>query len=228
MATATSLENATIRVDHASKRASLVDVAQMVLDCGEDEAKAALHKLLGSNADVDEDCPRRQINNRGGFTQVADVGFLIEIIWLLPAEIADDIRRKMCHSVCKLCGGDARLVGEAEERHIAMREASLRAKAQTGKKDNMPVGFELLGVHDQEKLAKQMVEQFLKGRDQGLRRKALELEEAKISLKRKRCDTVIYIYQSLEKLDITLDSRAQVHILDTIAQITKPDISEVV
>lgn len=71
-----------------------------------------------------------------------------------------------------------------------------------------------------------MVQQFLKGGDQDLRRKALELEERKISLKRKRYDTIIYMYRSLEELDITLDSRAQVHILGTIAQITKPDISE--
>ncbi|CAN0423691.1 unnamed protein product [Pylaiella littoralis] len=134
----------------------------------------------------------------------------------------------MCHSVCKLCGGDARLVGDAEERHIAMREASLRAKAQAGKKDNMPASFELLGVQDQQELAKKMVEQFPKSRDRNIQRKALELEEAKISLKCTRCDTVIYIYQSLEELEITLDPRAQVYILDTIAQITKPDISEVV
>lgn len=228
MATLASLDNATIRVDHISKRASLVDVAKMVLDCGDDEAKAELNKLLGPTADADEDCPRLQINNRGGFTQVANVDFLIEIIWLLPGAIPDDVRRKMCHAVCHLCEGDASLVTDTEARHIAMREASLRAHAQGGKKDNMPAGFELLGVQDQQELAKEMVQQLLKGRDQDLRRKALELEERKISLKRKHCNTVIYMYPSLEELDVTLDTRAQVHILDTMAQTTKPDVSEMV
>ncbi|CAN0326656.1 unnamed protein product [Pylaiella littoralis] len=197
MATATSLDNATIRVDHVSKRASLVDVAKMVLDCGEDHAQAALNKLLGPTADADEDCPRLQINNRGGFTQVANVDFLIEIIWLLPGAIPDDVRREMCHAVCRLCEEDVSLVTDTEARHIVMREASLRAHAQGGKKDNIPAGFELLG---------------------DLRRKALELEERKISLKRKRCDIVIHMYRSLEELDITLDTRAQVHMLDTLAQ----------
>ncbi|CAN0519825.1 unnamed protein product [Scytosiphon promiscuus] len=92
----------------------------------------------------------------------------------------------------------------------------------------MPAGFELLGVRDKQERAKEMVQQFLKGGDQDLRRKALELEERNISLKRKRCDTLICMYRSLEELDITLDSRAQVDILDTIAQITKPDVGEVV
>ena len=143
MATATSLDNATIRVDQASKRASLVDVAKMVLDCGEDQAKAALSKLFGPTADADEGCPRLQIDNRGGYTQVTNVDFLIEIIWLLPGAIPHDVRRKMCHAVCRLCDGDARLVADTEARHIAMREACLRAHAQGCEKDSMPAGFEL-------------------------------------------------------------------------------------
>lgn len=56
-----------------------------------------------------------------------------------------------------------------------------------------------------------------------LKRKDLQIEERGISLKRKRCDHVIYCYQSLEELGMTLDAHARVHILDTIALITKPD-----
>ena len=82
----TSFENTTIYVDRASKKASIVDIVKMVLECDSDEAKAALRKL---GAIPDEE--RRQINNRGRLTPVADVDVLIEIMWLLPGNIPDDV-----------------------------------------------------------------------------------------------------------------------------------------
>lgn len=193
----------TVRVDRASKKASVVDVAKMVLSCDTDEAEAALRNL---GAIPDEE--RRRINNSGRLTPVADVDTLLEIVWLLPGNISDDIRRKISRTVCRLLKADERLVRETEARHTEMRNSAQYS--------DMPAGFKYLSEEDRAVVAKRMVELFLK-------RKDLEIEERSISLKRKRSDHVIYCYQSLEELGMTLDAQARVHILDTLALITKPD-----
>lgn len=215
----TSFENATIRVDYASKKGSMIDVVKMVLGCDFNEADTALRRLLSVIPDAEQAFPRRKINKKGRLTPVAHVEMLIEIVWLLPGKIADDIRRKMSDKVCRLLGGDMNLVPEIEARHIAMREASLLLHAREADQfDDMPTGFKFLSDEDREQLAKKMVEQFLKERDH-------DLQERSISLKRKRCDNMIYSYQSLEELGIKLDDHAKVHILDNMAVLTRQDVA---
>ena len=141
----------------------------------------------------------------------------------------------MSHTVCRLLGGDANLEPETEARHIAMREASLLAHAhaddEADQYHDMPTSFKFLSAEDREELAKKMVELSLKGRDQDLqrgyqdlRRKDHEIQEKSMSLKRKRCDDIESCYQLLKELGITLDAHAKVHILESVAILTKQDV----
>lgn len=140
------------------------------------------------------------------------------------------------------------VVEETETRHIAMREASLRANASKvaadqlrdippGFKfvcaedrgepamnnkidvDDMPPGFRFLSDEDREQFAKQMVEQSLK-------RKRQEIEEKDISLKRKRCDNVMSCYSWMSDFgyEFEFDSPTVFHILDTMAVLTEVDV----
>ncbi|CAB1107434.1 unnamed protein product [Ectocarpus sp. CCAP 1310/34] len=139
--------DAVIRVDRASNKGSVTDVAKLVLKCDDEEAEKAVRKLLGATSDTDRDFLRVQINNRGRLTLVAGVNMLVEIVWLLPGVIADDVRRDISHKVCKALGGDTRLVEESETRHIAMREASLHANASkvaTDQSRDIPPGYSFL------------------------------------------------------------------------------------
>ncbi|CAM9978019.1 unnamed protein product [Ascophyllum nodosum] len=111
----------------------------------------------------------------------------------------------MSHTVCRLLGGDANLEPETEARHIAMREASLLAHAhaddEADQYHDMPTSFKFLSAEDREELAKKCM-----------------------SLKRKRCDDIVSCYQLLEELGITLDAHAKVHILESVAILTKQDV----
>lgn len=213
----TNTENATIRVDRTSRKGSVVDVAKLVLGCGADEAEAACVKI-GALPNEEQ----HQINGNGGLTAVAEVDVLIELVWLLPAEIADDVRREISHTVCKVLRGDPKLVIETEKRHIAMREKRLQQY------NDMPVEFKYLSDKGREQYAFRLVELSAKARDvevqkgyQDLRRSYNEIDEKSLTLKRKRMDDMIYCYSAIEELGISLDADARVHILDTVKVLTK-------
>lgn len=55
-------------------------------------------------------------------------------------------------------------------------------------------------------------------------RKDHDIQERSMSLKRKRIDYIVHCYQSLEELGIALDSSARVHLLDSVALLTKQEI----
>lgn len=197
-----------------------MDVAKMVLKCVTDEAETACIKI-----GVLPHEEQRRINGSGGLTAVAEVDMLVELVWLLPAEIPDDVRRQMSHTVCKLLKGDPKLVIETEKRHIAMREKCLRASAQY---DDMPAGFRHLSEEDRKAFARQMVELSMKSRDQelqrgfqDLRRNDYELQEQGMSLKRKRMDEIVYCYQMCEEIGVEIDTDAKVHVLDSVKMLTQ-------
>lgn len=214
------MDATTIRVDRTSRTGSVVDVAKTVLACDTDEAETACIKI-GALPDEEQ----RRINGSGDLTAVAEVDMLIELVWLLPAEIPDDVRRQMSHTVCELLKGDPKLVIETEKRHVAMREKCLRAGAQH---DDMPAGFRHLSEEDREAFARQMVELSMKSRDQelqkgyqDLRRNDYELQEKGMSLKRKRMDEIVYCYRMCEEIGVEIDTDAKVHVLDSVKMLTQ-------
>lgn len=218
------MDATTIRVDRTSRKGSVVDVAKMLLACDTDEADTASIKI-GALPDEEQ----RRINGSGGLTAVAEVDMLIELVWLLPVEIPDDVRRQMSHTVCKLLKGDPKLVIETEKRHLAMREKCLRGGAQY---DDTPAGFRHLSEQDREAFARRMGEFSMKSRDQelqrgfqDLRRNDYELQEKGMSLKRKRMDEIVYCYQMCEEIGVEINTDAKVYVLDSVKMLTHQHVS---
>lgn len=108
------MDATTICVDRTSRKGSVVDVAKMVLECDTDEAETACIKI-GALPDEEQ----RRINGSGGLTAVAEVDMLVELAWLLPAEIPDYVPRQMSHTVCKLLKGDPSLY--ARPKNVTLR-----------------------------------------------------------------------------------------------------------
>lgn len=220
MEAATNTESYIIRVDRTSRKGSVVDVARMVLRSDSASAEKACMKI-----GVLPKQESRQIDGTGGLTAVAEADMLIELVWLLPAEIADDVRREISHKVCAVLEADPKLVAETEKRHIAMRETCLRGNAQA---DDMPAAFKFLTDSGKEQFAFQLMELSCKAKDteiqrayQDLRRCYNEIEEKCLTLKRKRMDDMMHCYTAIEELGVSLDEDARVHILDTIKHLTK-------
>lgn len=153
------MDATTIRVDRESRKGAVVDVAKMVLKCDTAEAETACIRIGALPREE-----QRRINGVSRLTAVAEVDMLIELVWLLPAEIADDVRRNISHTVCRLLKGNQKVVLETEKRYIAMREQSLRAGAQDS---DMPKEFKHLSEQGREEYAFRMMELSLKARDQG-------------------------------------------------------------
>lgn len=152
----TNTENATLRVDRTSREGSVVDVAKMLLGCSADEAEDACVKI-GALPTQEQ----RQINGNGGLTAVAEVDVLTDLVWLLPGEIADGVRREISNAVCKVLKADPGLVVETEKRHIAMRKKCLQQC------NDMPAEFRYLSTSGQEQFAFRLMELSCKARDVG-------------------------------------------------------------
>ncbi|CAN0252124.1 unnamed protein product [Ectocarpus sp. 6 AP-2014] len=201
----------TIRVDHASNRASVTDVARLLLKCDAEAADSAVGKLH-------HDFPSVRVNNRGRLALVAPVDKLVDVVWLLPGAVADDVRRDISLQVVRALGGNTRLVEEAEARHIAVREARLSANAASEEDsvgvDDMPPAAKYLCDDDRQQVAKKVVEQSLK-------RKRIEIEEREIEITRKRCANVMTCYTWMSDLGYEFNSSTVFHILDTMAALTR-------
>lgn len=92
----------------------------------------------------------------------------------------------------------------------------------------MPAEFRHLSEEDREVFARQMVELSMKSRDQelqkgyqDLRRNDYELPEKGMSLKRKRVDEIVYLYQICEEIGVEVDTDAKFHVLDSVKMLTQ-------
>ena len=117
-----NMENSSIRVDTATKKGSVIDVARMVLGCTSSVANTYLGRLKAEASKLDTEsshpldrCTQLRINGKGKLTPVADAKTLIEIIFLLPGQKASGFRRKGAKYVCRVVGGDMSLVTEAPD-----------------------------------------------------------------------------------------------------------------
>lgn len=105
-------KDVTIRVDHDSMRASVIDVAQLVTERDHRYTAKIVQRILRGENQLWTKCPQLRINGKGRLTSVADAATLIEIIFLLPGRIAREFRRKSALYICRLLGGDLSLVPE--------------------------------------------------------------------------------------------------------------------
>lgn len=105
-------KDATVRIDHESMRASVIDVTQLVTQRDHRYAAKILKRILQGNIELGTKCPQLRINGKGRLTSVADAATLIEIIFLLPGRMAKEFRRESALYICRLLGGDESLIPE--------------------------------------------------------------------------------------------------------------------
>eukprot|EP00953_Heterococcus_sp_UTEX-ZZ885_P014336 8139-Heterococcus_DN1.PRE.1 len=108
-----------IRVDHDTKKGSVIDVIRLVNpNLTSSNAGNTLTKL---SSDMGIQYTQLRINGKGKLTPVADARELVEVVWALPGKAARDFRRASAQTVCRVLGGDLRLVEEIELRHHTMQ-----------------------------------------------------------------------------------------------------------
>lgn len=109
---------ASIRVDPATKKGSVLDVIRIVQQCNSSDASTYFKRLVRDlGTDLGTRCPSLTINNKGSATPCADARTLVEIVWALPGKAAREFRRTSAQTVCRVLGGDLSLVAEIEARH---------------------------------------------------------------------------------------------------------------
>jgi hypothetical protein len=119
---------ASIRVDHDTKKGSVIDVIRLVNpNLTSSNAGNTLTKL---SSDLGIRYTQLRINGKGKPTPVADARTLVEIVWALPGKAARDFRRSSAQTVCRVLGGDLRLVAEIERRHHTMQQSEGGRAAQ--------------------------------------------------------------------------------------------------
>jgi hypothetical protein len=91
-----------IRVDYASKQASVIDVICNITDLSSNEAK---------KSQFVNGCRQIRINGKGCMTPVADAKTMIRIIWDLPGSKS---RVDCANYICRILGGDPTLIKEME------------------------------------------------------------------------------------------------------------------
>lgn len=102
-----------IRIDHATKQASVIDTVKSFTGFPAKHAQQAFHRL---GEDYVARCPTIRINGAGKLTPVAPASVLVEIIWALPHKAAKEFRRKSAIAICRLLGADQSLIQEIEVR----------------------------------------------------------------------------------------------------------------
>lgn len=105
---------ASIRVDAATKKGSVIDVINMVTknSLARNSVTQAVQAFETSCPDLFCRIDQLKINGKGRLTPVADARTLVEIVWLLPGKAAHEFRRSSATTVCRVLGGDLSLVQE--------------------------------------------------------------------------------------------------------------------
>lgn len=110
-----------IRVDAATKKGSVIDVIRIVCpEIPSNQASTSLTRLASEYPHLASSCCQLRIGGKGKLTPCADAKTLVEIVWLLPGKAAREFRRSSAQTVCRVLGGDLRLVQEIEARHHAL------------------------------------------------------------------------------------------------------------
>eukprot|EP00953_Heterococcus_sp_UTEX-ZZ885_P022473 12434-Heterococcus_DN1.PRE.6 len=116
---------ASIRIDTATKQGSVLDVINWINPTRD---KSTASKAISALKQVDEQLVNRihklRINGKGKLTPVANARTLIEIVWLLPGTAAREFRHSSANTVCRVLGGDLRLVREMEARHGTLQSTT--------------------------------------------------------------------------------------------------------
>jgi hypothetical protein len=109
---------ASIRVDTATKKGSVLDVIRIVQQCNASDASTYFKRIVNDlGTELGTGCPSLRINSKGQATPCADARTLVEIVWALPGKAAREFRRTSAQTVCRVLGGDLSLVAEIEARH---------------------------------------------------------------------------------------------------------------
>ena len=106
-----------IRIDDATKQASVIDCIRAITRYESNDATKELTRL---GAAMGARCPHIRINGKGRETPVANARTLVEIIWLLNVKAAKDFRRQSAHNICRMLGADVSLAREIEERSMTI------------------------------------------------------------------------------------------------------------
>lgn len=242
-----NMENATIRVDTATQKASVIDVVKMVLQCNPSAAYSYYSRLLQENSEnevgtgvgtdnsnLSQLCEKIRIDGKGKLTPVADAKTLVEIVFLLPGKMARDFRRKSAAKVCRLLGGDMTLVSEIEERRTLLESteegratqafllggtsSESSHKTEIDAYNDMAAGFRFLDTSERQVVAKEVVQQALEQQRQ-------EIEREKQALKRQKFDDLFVRYKSLVDIGVELDDRTKIEMRDNVSISTKRDIA---
>lgn len=107
-----NIENSSIRVDTATKKGSVFDVIKMVQGCDSSSANTAFRRLKENFPELS--CNHVRINGKGLRTPVADAKTLMEIAMLLPGKGSTRLRWDSARTVCRVLGGDVKLLGEIQ------------------------------------------------------------------------------------------------------------------
>lgn len=111
-----NIESASIRVDAATQQGSVFDVVKMVLGCDSSSANTAFRRLKQDFPEFGAGgCSQLRINGKGKLTPVADAKTLVEIAMLLPGKSSAKFRWEMAGTVCRVVGGDVKLLEEIKE-----------------------------------------------------------------------------------------------------------------
>lgn len=232
------VESATIRVDTATQKGSVLDVIRMVLACTSGHANTALCRLKNEFSELTAQCGQQlRINGKGKLTPVADAKTLVEIVFLLPGKIARDFRRKSAAKVCRLLAGDSGLISEIEQRRSALQSTlegrATRAFLLAGSEgssevevyDGMPTGFRFLDDTQRQLVAKEVVELSLERERQVIEQQKQAIENQKQALKRQRVDDLVGRYTSLRDIGVEIDARTKIEIRDNVSLLTKRDLA---
>lgn len=130
-----NVESQTIRVDSTTRQGSVIDVIRMVLKCPSNVATTYFGRLKDDYSELGEQPTWIRINGKGRPTPVADAKTLIEIAMLLPGKASTKFRCISARTVCRVIGGDVKLLHEIEQNDqkwksidggLSMQQALLR------------------------------------------------------------------------------------------------------
>ncbi|KAG5178590.1 hypothetical protein JKP88DRAFT_158425, partial [Tribonema minus] len=122
---------ATIRVDAATNKGSVIDVIRLVHpDIESKHASTYFTRLTTEIPEIATQCGLLRINGKGKPSPVADAKTLVEIVFSLPGKAAREFRRTSAKTVCRVLGGDLSIVQEIEQRHHTLQQTEGGRAAQ--------------------------------------------------------------------------------------------------
>ena len=117
-----------IRYDPLTKKGSVLDVVQLVTQCGQANATKVFQRITDQFPELLPRCQNLKFPGRGQRpTPVAFLKDLIEIAWLCPGKHAKEFRRTGAVTLCRALGGDLSLVDEIRARHQDISEEEQEA-----------------------------------------------------------------------------------------------------